>query len=211
MLLWLSGGPGGSQLATERYHLGGLEDHFVVVNWEQPGAGKSYDAGASLTTHRRALHFRRLCTRTVPQGAIRCGEGLPRGRVRGAHSGVWLVQQYPDQFYAFVGTGQMVDFVETELYDYNFSVQLAEQRGDTAKVENFKVQGPPPYYTTDATWKQANYMMDGFNYMNDDPAIDNSDGFNTFQDILSPEYGLYDKVNWARGILDSGNVMFPQL
>ena len=44
VLLFLAGGPGGSQLATARYALGGLEAHFVVVNWEQPGAGKSFDA-----------------------------------------------------------------------------------------------------------------------------------------------------------------------
>ncbi len=44
VLLFLAGGPGGSQLVTERRALTGLEDHFVVVNWEQPGAGKSFDA-----------------------------------------------------------------------------------------------------------------------------------------------------------------------
>lgn len=44
VLLFLAGGPGGSQLATARHTLGGLEDHFVVVNWEQPGAGKSFAA-----------------------------------------------------------------------------------------------------------------------------------------------------------------------
>ena len=44
ILLFLAGGPGGSQLVTERRSLAGLEQHFVVVNWEQPGAGKSFDA-----------------------------------------------------------------------------------------------------------------------------------------------------------------------
>ena len=44
VLLFLAGGPGGSQLATARFALGGLEEHFVVVNWEQPGSGKSFDA-----------------------------------------------------------------------------------------------------------------------------------------------------------------------
>ena len=43
VLLFLAGGPGGSQLVAARRALAGLEDHFVVVNWEQPGAGKSFD------------------------------------------------------------------------------------------------------------------------------------------------------------------------
>lgn len=42
VLLFLAGGPGGSQLSTERFALGELEKHFVVVIWEQPGAGKSF-------------------------------------------------------------------------------------------------------------------------------------------------------------------------
>lgn len=36
VLLFLAGGPGGSQLVSERRALAGLEDRFVVVNWEQP-------------------------------------------------------------------------------------------------------------------------------------------------------------------------------
>lgn len=44
MALFLAGGPGGSQMVAERRALAGLEDHFVVVNWDQPGAGKSFDA-----------------------------------------------------------------------------------------------------------------------------------------------------------------------
>jgi CubicO group peptidase (beta-lactamase class C family) len=44
VLLFLAGGPGGSQLVAARRALAGLEDRFVVVNWEQLGAGKSFDA-----------------------------------------------------------------------------------------------------------------------------------------------------------------------
>ena len=211
VLLWLAGGPGGSQLATERYHLGGLEEQFVVVNWEQPGAGKSYHAVSHSTlTSERYISDGYALVEYLKQ---RFGQEkiYLAGESWGSALGIMLVQRYPELFHAFAGTGQMVDFVETELQDYDFSMRLAQERGDTAKVEKLKAQGPPPYFTGDATWKQANYLLDGFNYMNEDPAIDNSDGFNTFQDLLSPEYGLYDKVNWARGVLDSGGVMFPQL
>jgi hypothetical protein len=34
VLLFLAGGPGGSQLTTARHALAGLEEHLVVVNWE---------------------------------------------------------------------------------------------------------------------------------------------------------------------------------
>ena len=44
VLLFLAGGPGGPQMAATRYALAGLEERFVVVNWDQPGSGKSYNA-----------------------------------------------------------------------------------------------------------------------------------------------------------------------
>jgi pimeloyl-ACP methyl ester carboxylesterase len=96
------------------------------------------------------------------------------------------------------------------VYDYEFALALAADQGNTQKVADLQRQGPPPYSGDGVIMKQAAYLMDGFNYMNANPAI-NNDGWDTFKDLLSPEYGLYDKVNWARGVLDSGNVMFPQL
>lgn len=51
VLLFLAGGPGSQLTAAARKQLGELEKHFVVVNWDQLGAGKSYHAAdfATLT------------------------------------------------------------------------------------------------------------------------------------------------------------------
>jgi hypothetical protein len=88
-----------------------------------------------------------------------------------------MVQRYPEQFHAFVGTGQMVSFFETALFDYNFALNLARGQGDTGKVQQLEKQGPPPYYGSNVVWDQANYLLDGFAYMNSDPNING--GFNT--------------------------------
>ncbi len=210
VLLFLAGGPGGSQLATARRSLSGLEEHFVVVNWEQPGAGKSFYAvdRTTLTPERYIADAHELI------GYLQQRFGQEKvyilGESWGSALGIMLAQRYPEQIHAFMGTGQMVAFLENDLICYEFALNLARERGDEKKVARLETQGPPPYYGDGVAWKQAAYLMDTFNYMNQNPAIlDN--GFNTFADIASEEYGLLDKVNWVRGPLDTLGNVYPQL
>jgi pimeloyl-ACP methyl ester carboxylesterase len=210
VLLFLAGGPGGSQLATERYALGDLEQHFVVVNWEQPGAGKSFDAvqRATLTPERYIEDAHALIS--YLQERFGQEKVYVLGESWGSALGIMLVQRYPELFHAFIGTGQMVAFLETDVQCYDFALQWAQARGDTAKVEKLTQQGPPPYYGDGVAMKQAAYLLDTYSYMNQNPAIADN-GANTFRDLAAPEYGLYDKVNWFRGVLDTLSVVYPQL
>lgn len=210
VLLFLAGGPGGSQLTTARRVLAGLEEHFVVVNWEQPGAGKSFDS-----VDRRTL---------TPERYIRDGLALTAylrarfdeekiyllGESWGSVLGVWLVQRDPELFHAFIGTGQMVAFLETDQICYDFALNQAQARGDSAKVAQLQRQGPPPYYGEGVALKEAAFLMETYDYMNANPDIAD-DGFNTFGDLAASEYGLYDKVNWFRGALDTLGIVYPQL
>jgi len=154
VLLFLAGGPGGTQMAAVRHELAELEKYFVVVNWDQPGSGKSY--------------------------------------------------------YAFIGTGQMVDFAETERMDYMKAIEIAQSKGDTTLIEKLKANGEPPYYGKDVTWKSALYLNYLSAYMADNPNIHNP-GYNTFRDIFSSEYGLLDKINFFRGIINTYNHVYQQL
>jgi hypothetical protein len=69
--------------------------------------------------------------------------------------GVFLVDKYPESYHALIGTGQMVDFVETERMDYAKAMEIAKNRGDTALIEKLTANGEPPYYGQDVTWKSA--------------------------------------------------------
>lgn len=210
VLLFLAGGPGGSQLVTARRTLGDLEKYFVVVNWEQPGAGKSFDAvpRATLTPERYIQDGRALAMylreRFDEEKIFVVGESW------GSALGILLVQRYPELFHAFIGTGQMVAFTETDVLCYEFALNWARERGDTEKVNQLVAQGPPPYYGDGVAMKQAAYLLDTFAYMNQNPAIPDN-GFNTFDDIGAHEYGLYDKVNYVRGVLETLDVVYPQL
>jgi pimeloyl-ACP methyl ester carboxylesterase len=210
VLLFLAGGPGGSQLVTARRALGDLEDYFVVVNWEQPGAGKSFDAvdRSTLTPERYITDGIALTNylreRFDEEKIYILGESW------GSVLGVWMAQRDPELFHAFIGTGQMVAFLETDLMCYEFVLNLMEERGNLEKVEQLKQQGPPPYYGEGVALKEAVFLTETYSYMNADPEI-SDDGFNTFQDLAGSEYGLYDKVSWFRGALDTMDVVYPQL
>lgn len=210
VLLFLAGGPGGSQLAATRKMLGGLEEHFVVVNWDQPGAGKSYGAvdSADLTPeryiadgHALTLYLRQ---RFNQEKIYILGESW------GSILGVWLVQRYPDMYHAFAGAAQMVAFLETDTYNYEFALKTAFLSGDFNKVAALKRQGPPPYYGKGVARKVVEYAWVVSKHMTSNPAI-TGPGYDTIGDIASPEYGLYDKVNYAWGLLATMDVVWPQL
>lgn len=210
VLLFLAGGPGGTQLAATRKMLGGLEDHFVVVNWDQPGAGKSYRAAdfGTLTpqqylddAHELTLYLRE---RFGQDKIYLLGESW------GSLMGVWMVQAHPELYHAHVGLAQMVAFLETDTYDYELALQIAQAEGNTGTLEALQEQGPPPYYGDGVAMKVTRYVMVLSQAMNQNPAI-TGPGYDTFGDIAAPEYGLYDKANYFRGLLRTMEVLWPQL
>jgi pimeloyl-ACP methyl ester carboxylesterase len=210
VLLFLSGGPGGSQLVTERRALGKLEESFIVVNWDQPGAGKSYNAvdQKALTVDRYVNDG--LALAAYLRDRFQKEKIFLLGESWGSALGVWMIQKEPDLFYAFGGTGQMVAFLENDLKCYQFAIDQARERGDTKKIQALEKQGPPPYYGKGTALKESAFLLETFRYMNADPNI-SDDGFNTLQDLAGHEYGLLDKVNWFRGLLYTLDVVYPQL
>ena len=210
VLLFLAGGPGGTQMAAVRHELAELEKHFVVVNWDQPGSGKSYYAEKT----------KQITAQTYIEDGYALTEYLKErfsqekiylvGESWGSALGIFLVDKYPESYHALIGTGQMVDFAETERLDYAKALEIAQAKCDTALIKRLKANGEPPYYGKDVTWKSAvnlNYLSA---YMANNPKIHNP-GYNTFRDIASSEYGLLDKINFFRGIVNTYNHVYQQL
>lgn len=210
VLLFLAGGPGGSQLAAARSELSALEEDFVVVGWDQPGAAKSYNAvPQSELTRQRYIDdgcalAQYLCERFGQEKIYLVGESW------GSALGIWMVQQQPELFHAFVGTGQMVWFGETERVCFDLALKTAQQNGDTQVVQSLEAQGPPPYYGKGVAMKMATYLMYLFNVMGGNPEIAAS-SHNTFADLAGTEYGLWDKLTYILGMTDTLGVVYQQL
>ena len=209
LLLFLAGGPGGSELATVRNTLSALEEQFVVVVWDQPGAGKSYwsirhadllpetyvaDANALVDL---------LCARFDRDKLFVLGESW------GSALGIMLARDHPERIAALFGTGQMVDFLETDRACYRLILDWSRQKGDTELVRKLELQGPPPYSGSGVAMKLAEFLMPTTRYMREVHGVRTSG--DTWRDIFSAEYNLTDRVNWFRGLLDTLEFFYPKL
>ncbi|NJP04773.1 MAG: alpha/beta hydrolase [Chloroflexaceae bacterium] len=211
VLLFLAGGPGGSELVMTRRYLSELEKHFIIVNWDQPGVGKSYYALSrdQLTPERYVedayaltLHLRERFN----QDKI-----YVLGESWGSILGVWLVQQHPDLFHAFISTGQVVDPVENDTDMHTFALQLYREQGNMDAVEGLRRNGPPPY-TADEMVGQFQAMNGVIhNYMLSH-AHGEGTGHNLALDSMrAQEYGLMDKVSWVLSLLHTFPHVYAQL
>lgn len=210
ILLFLAGGPGGSQTAAVRRNLSELEKHFIVVNWDQPGSAKSYYAvppeGLTPDTYvQDGIALSNWLRETYHQDKI-----WLMGESWGSALGIMMAYEKPELFHAFLGTGQMVDFLETEIIDYNLALTEAKNNGNENLVEKLTKNGPPPYLTTrDVTWKSMDYLNYLGSIMGRNPEIHS--GGDSVGDMLSEEYGMLDKLNYVRGLMVNFGRVYIQL
>jgi hypothetical protein len=114
VLLYLSGGPGQSDLPFSRVLFEDLTRDFVVVGWDQRGTGKSYPAldPVSTLTLDRAIEdtaelSQYLIDRFDEEKIYLLGESY------GTFLGVLTLQRHPKLYHGYIASGQMVDPLET--------------------------------------------------------------------------------------------------
>jgi pimeloyl-ACP methyl ester carboxylesterase len=110
VLLWLHGGPGAAQMPLAHHLDARLEEHFVVVHWDQRGAGKSNHRGFDESTMQVERYL---------QDAVELIEYLRErldtdrivllGHSWGTRLGIELIHAHPEYFSAFVSVAQAVN------------------------------------------------------------------------------------------------------
>ena len=132
------------------------------------------------------------------------------GESWGSALGIFLINEKPEYYAGFIGTGQMVDFEETEKIDYQLAMNIAKECGDEKLVNSLIEQGEAPYYEGNIALQSATYLNYLSNHMARNPQIING-GYNTFRDMFASEYGVLDSVNFMLGIMNTFNVVYPTL
>nr|WP_255604434.1 alpha/beta hydrolase [Oscillochloris sp. ZM17-4] len=215
VLLYLNGGPGMSGLPFTRVVLDDLSHDFVIVDWDQRGTGKSYaalDPTATLTLD-QAINDTIELTNYLRQ---RFDE--PKiyvvGESWGSILGVLAVQRQPELFYAFIGSGQMVNVRETDRRFYQDVLDLAARNGDTQLAAQMRAYGQPPYadipYANIFAMEQYESLYQPYTPSQAYMDLGNAAGIGPYG-VLASEYNLVEKFNVLRGLIDTFTVLYPQL
>ena len=215
VLLFLSGGPGGSEAGRVLRFNQELEQHFVVVIWEQRGCGKSYPAlnpKSGLTVDQYVADIIELTD--MLRARFDEDKIYLLGHSWGTIIGVRAAQQRPDLFHAYIGTGQMVDVRESDQIIYRMVLENAEETGDTEFIEVMEAQGEPPYSGKNPVSRYAKVFTREYRVF--EMASIKSEDFRRDGDLLrltlrQPEYGWWDRVNFMRGLMDTFNAVYTQL
>src|SRR5579871_6008615 len=143
VLLILHGGPGDTQSPFTKT-CEPLEQDFVVVQWDQRGAGK---------TRAHARQAGNISLELLVSDGIDLAQYLRDylhsksvvlvGHSWGSFLGVQIVKRRPDLFRAFVGTGQVVSTAEMIDYQYRYALERARQTNNDAAVTELEALGRP--------------------------------------------------------------------
>ncbi len=209
VLLFLAGGPGGSELGAMRRHSQALEDDFVVVTFDQRGTGKSYDQldPASSMTLDQAVADTMAVTNYLRD---RFGQDKVYlvGQSWGTVLGVLAVQRQPELFSAFVGVGQMVSPVETDTIFYRDTLAWAREMGDADLEAMLTDNGPPPYEDILDYEAAVSYEMEVYPYSH----AGNSEGEGQMsENLFVEEYTLLEQLHILGGFMDTFSVLYPQI
>jgi proline iminopeptidase len=209
VLIFLAGGPGGSELGAMRNHLPELEEHFTVVTWDQRGAGRSFvalDPSSTLTLDSYVDDT--LAVTDYLRDRFGQDKIYVLGQSWGSTLAVLAVQAAPEKYAAMVGTGQMVSQLATDRQFYDDTRAWAVENGDDGLVDDLDDIGPPPYdrmlnYETALSYEHEIYPYDH---------TGNSEGEGGFsENFFVDEYSLIDQVHLLGAFMDTFSVLYPQL
>ena len=204
ILLWVAGGPGGSELGWARTYLEDLEQSVVFVHWDQPGTGF---AGA--------IDWEEATVEDFVQDTLSVTEYLTKrfsqqqvilvGHSWGTIIGLRAVHRRPELYSAYVGVAQQVNSTENDLHGYQLALREAERRGHHRVARRLRRNGPPPYSQDDGG--RYLFLFQKVHIYSPHPAPEPR-----FASMMFPrEYRLQDSIHLVRGLLRGVANVYPQL
>jgi len=147
ILLVLHGGPAAPDLPNRYLFEGPWTDYFTVVQWDQRGAGKTYELNDPETVAPTMHADRMVQDAEEVVGYLRRTYDSKKifalGHSWGTILGLKLAERRPEWLYAYIGVGQIINMREGERIDYDWALNTARKTGDGQAVK--ELEGIAPY------------------------------------------------------------------
>jgi len=204
VLLYLHGGPGFAHLPWAPGYSDELEKHFVVVHWDQRGAGASCEG-----IDHEELKLEKIVADTIELSEELAGRfgGNSRivllGHSWGSLVGALAVQARPDLYHAYVGLGQVVNGKRNEELSYEWVLAEAERRDDQQVLAHLRTVSPP-YANSDELGVQRRWLI---NYGGSIFAMDRVPSL-LWPLLFGPEYTLETRLSFPACFTASTDAMW---
>lgn len=207
VILFLHGGPAEANSPFVTLYRP-FEKDFVFVQWDQPGAGKTYI--------RAGVHQPALSLDSIADQGVAVAEYLRNrlhkqkivliGQDWGALVGLRMIKLRPDLFQAFVGTDLAVSWLGEQDGQYAFTQRQAAAANDQKTLDGLKQIGPPPYRSL------AAYRGFGDYFEPYKPAEDRA-AEQTLRAwlFLSPSLSFPELADWVKALRAGEETLTPEL
>ncbi|AWC29687.1 MULTISPECIES: alpha/beta fold hydrolase [Bacillus cereus group] len=202
ILLWCHGGPGMAQIGFIRHFQKELEKSFIVVNWDQRGAGKSFswrDIQTPFTIEQFVSDtlevIRYLLSRFNRKNLFLAGHSW------GSIIGLNVAHAYPEYIKAYIGIGQIVHMKQNEELLFQHLIHSAQKHGHTRALTSLAKLGNPPFLDMKRLMIQRRWLgtFGG--------AIQNGSSFSFIRKgFFSSEYTWLDWLKFLAGHVKSGTL-----
>ena len=139
VMLFLHGGPGSPEVSFIKHYNPEIENDYVMVYWEQRGAGKSY----SKTIPPESMNLQQMIsdTRELSEYLAKRFDRekiFVMGHSWGSLLGILTAYKYPELYHAYFGIGQVCHQFRGELISYGWALDRAVERDDFKAVSRLK-------------------------------------------------------------------------
>lgn len=214
LMLFLHGGPGNPEFAFMKEANPEIEELFLMVYWEQRGAGKSYSGNISpesMNTEQFISDTRELSEILIQRfGKDRI---YIAGHSWGSFLGILAADRYPRLYHAFIGIGQVCHQYRAEKISYEWIKEKAREKNDRQALENISEINVPDSLAGSSEWIE---------FLREERKYVNRYGGGITRNIKSrwplalvvaktKEYSLADKINYPMGALFSLEHLWPEV
>ncbi len=199
VLLYLHGGPGFPEVALAKEYSQFLEENFVVVHWEQRGAGKSYHDNANPSVEQLIEDTKELSillAKEFNQEKIHL-----LGHSWGTFLGMLTLHRYPELFHTYIGIGQVCNQYKAEEISLAWIKEQAIKRGKKREIKRVATFTLPQKDAPISSWKSYMNKQRAFVIHYGGSTYEKTNSIKIIKDLLfATEYTLSEKIKFIKGI-----------